>query len=174
MKKNKIFLGGLALVFAGVLSSCSTTSRTVYRDDVYNNQDSRSVYQSPDYYYTDGEGDQYAEQSEYYADEYSDEEYAEGGMEQLEYANRINRFYYNSPGMSYYDPWFDPWYGYSGFGLGWSSGFGWSLGMGWGSPWYGGFGWGGGAVFWFRFGVGWGVGVGVPLVGKKYLGAKTN
>src|SRR5690606_41830849 len=49
----------------------------------------------------------------------------------------LNRFYYSSPGMAYYDPWFDPWYGYSGFGLGWNSGWGWSLGFNWGSPWYG-------------------------------------
>jgi len=152
MKNNKIFLGGLALAFAALISSCSTTSRTVYRDDVYNNRDNGTVYQSPDYYYTDGTDEESIAQSDYYADEYSDEDYVEGGVEDLEYANRINRFYYNSPGMMYYDPWFDPWYGYSGFGLGWNSGFGWSLGFGWGSP-YLGMAWGWGIPY---YGYGWG------------------
>ena len=131
---NKIIIGSVAALFLLLNSACSTSSRTVYRDDVYNNQDTRTVYQSPDYYYTDEEaGDSQVAQSDYYADEYTDEEYVEdGGYQDLEYANRINRFYYSSPGMAYYDPWFDPWYGYSGFGLGWNSGWGWSLGFNWG------------------------------------------
>ena len=170
MKNNKIFLGGLALAFAALISSCSTTSRTVYRDDVYNNRDNGTVYQSPDYYYTDGTDEESIAQSDYYADEYSDEDYVEGGIEDLEYANRINRFYYNSPGMMYYDPWFDPWYGYSGFGLGWNSGFGWSLGFGWGSP-YLGMGWGWGSPY---YGYGWGrpyygYGWGTPLLRRWLL-----
>jgi len=144
MKNKKILLGGAALGLLALISSCSTSSRTVYRDDVYNNRDAGQVYQSPDYYYTDGTAEGTTTDAEYYADDYTDEAYAEGGYEplnDLEYANRINRFYYNSPGMMYYDPWFDPWYGYSGFGFGWNSGWGWSMGFGWGSP-YWSMGWG--------------------------------
>ena len=136
MKKNRLLFGGLAIAAVIALGSCSTNKQITYRDDVYNNQSkAQRVYQSPDYYYTDG--DQYAQDDSYYSDEYSDDEYNNGGyddMGELEYANRINRFYYSSPGMSYYDPWFDPWYGYSGFGLG----------LGWG--------WGGGMVTWLWLG----------------------
>src|SRR5699024_7393720 len=154
MKKYKLLLGSSTLALLFVMSGCSTSRQMAQKDDVYNTQsEARQVYQSPDYYYTDEEvqedeyyaEEQYSDEG-YYADEYSDEEYYADdgyGYEELEYANRINRFYYSSPGATYYDPWFDPWYGYSGFGLGWSSwGWGsrWSINFGFGyNPWHYGY-----------------------------------
>jgi hypothetical protein len=156
MKTNKFIIGSFAVVYLALLSACSTSRQVAYQDDMYNNRAANSTnqdYQSSDYYYTEGQEVASANaDNQYYADEYSDQEYYEDGYEDLEYANRINRFYYSSPGMSYYDPWFDPWYGYSGFGLGWSNwgwGASWSMGFGWGNPWYGygypyyNYGWGG-------------------------------
>ena len=130
MKTNKLVIGSLALVYLAVVSACSTPRQVTYQDDMYNNRAANSTeqaYQSPDYYYTDGQETASSNtNNQYYADEYSDQEYYENDYEDMEYANRINRFYYSSPGMSYYDPWFDPWYGNGGFGLGWSN-------WGWGS-----------------------------------------
>ncbi|MDR2285163.1 MAG: hypothetical protein LBE37_18265, partial [Sphingobacterium sp.] len=157
MKTNKLLIGGWTLALVAVLSSCSTSRQVTYRDDVYNNQTAGSrpaqVYQSPDYYYTEPQNSNSNAGGGYYSDEYSDEEYYEDQYEDLQYANRINRFYYSSPGMTYYDPWFDPWYGYGGFGLGWSTGgwgSSWSIGFGWGSPYYS-YGWGSP-----YYGYGWG------------------
>ncbi|MGE8300238.1 MAG: hypothetical protein ACN6OW_11755, partial [Sphingobacterium paramultivorum] len=179
MKKNRLFIGALAITGAFMLGSCGT-SRQIYGDDVYGNngQARQKVYQSPDYYYTDADQAQPNGQAQggYYDDEYSDQDYNSDSYEDLEYANRINRFYYASPGMTYFDPFFDPWYGYGfggwygygpsfGMGWGWNSGWGssWSIGLGWGwgsswgwgSPWYGGYRpWGGwyGGGYW---GSGW-------------------
>src|SRR5690606_3394617 len=111
MKTNKSIIGSLALLAIIALGSCSTSRQVAYRDDMYNNQTSNRAadYQSDDYYYTDGQQNVSATaNNQYYSDEYTDQEYYEDGYEDLEYANRINRFYYSSPGMSYYDPWFDP------------------------------------------------------------------
>lgn len=149
MRKNRFYIGLVAMVALLVASSCSSKRYT--RDAAYRD---RGVYQSPDYYYTEGN----VTGNEYYAEEHVDEA-PRGGEYQddfgdLEYANRINRFYYATPGMAYYDPWFDPWFGYAGFGLGgwnmgfgWGSPWGWNMGFGWGSPWgmnrwNMGFGWG--------------------------------
>src|SRR5690606_40486945 len=113
MKTNKILIGSLTMTVALAISSCSTGRQIAYKDDVYNNRqiNTDQAYQSPDYYYTE---DEYAQQNNaYYTDEYSDDEYYEDEYGDLEYANRINRFYYSTPGMSYYDPFFDPWFGFN-------------------------------------------------------------
>src|SRR5690606_25369225 len=97
MKTNRLLFGSLTVAAIFALSSCSTSRQVAYKDDVYNNQSKAPKdYQSPDYYYTDGQTQEQEEQyleNEYYADEYSDEEYVEGYNydENLEYANRINR-----------------------------------------------------------------------------------
>lgn len=180
MKKNRLLIGALAITGAFMLGSCGT-SRQIYGDDVYGSrgQARQKVYQSPDYYYTDADGDQQGTRAQggYYDDEYSDQDYNTDSYQDLEYANRINRFYYASPGMTYFDPFFDPWYGYGmggwygygpsfGLGWGWNSGWGssWSMGFGmgwgsswgWGSPWYGGYHpWGGGWYGGGYWGSGW-------------------
>src|SRR5688572_22159330 len=133
MKANSLKISILASVSLLYLGACSTSRQVAFRDDVYNNktQAVEENYQSPDYYYDEGAepARQYANGG-YYEDEYTDEGYYDDTYADeyngSEYANRINRFYYYSPGMSYYDPWFDPWYGYNswyGSGWGWGSGF---------------------------------------------------
>src|SRR5690606_29898695 len=145
MKASILKISAIALISLLTLGACSTSRQVAFRDDVYNNNaHAREVnYQSPDYYYDEGtQEEQYADDG-YYAEDYSDEgyydDYYADEYNDREYANRINRFYYNSPGMSYYDPWFDPWYGYSpwygyGYGSGFGLGFGWGMG-GWGLGW---------------------------------------
>src|SRR5690606_20707859 len=138
MKTKRTIISCLAITAALAISSCSTSRQIAYKDDVYNNRQANTerptVYQSPDYYYSDEEYNN-QNNSSYYADEYSDEEY-EDGYEELEYANRINRFYYAAPGFTYFDPFFDPWFGYPRYGLGWYSWNSWR----WNAGWYG-FGW---------------------------------
>src|SRR5690606_4876793 len=108
--------------------------------------------------------DEYAQQNKaYYTDEYSDDEYYEDEYGDLEYANRINRFYYSTPGMSYYDPVFDPWFGFNTWGYGYGGyggrGFGYSN-WGWNRGWGLGFGWGYpysmGYPYYSHIGWGWG------------------
>lgn len=176
MRTNKILTGGWVLAAILALSSCSTSRQVTLKDDMYNTKTSdrtSNVYQSPDYYYSDGTvSDQnHSQNNGYYADDYSDQEYNEGGeYDDLEYANRINRFYYASPGMTYYDPFFDPWYGYGGFGMGfgwnnwgWNNGFSVGFGWGWNRPYYG---WGN--SYWGSpyYGYGWGN----PYYGGGYWG----
>lgn len=164
MKTNRLLIGGWALAAIISLSACSTSRQVALKDDMYNNQATRkvnNVYQSPDYYYT-GNEEQAQQDNSFYSDEYSDQEYYEGNeYEDLEYANRINRFYYASPGMTYFDPFFNPWYGYGGLGFGFGNGF--SLGFGWNSPYYG-YGWGNP-----YYGYGYG-GWGYPYYGGGYWG----
>jgi len=57
MKTNRLIIGGWILGATLFLSACSTNKQVAYKDDMYNNKPSNKsneVYQSPDYYYTDG------------------------------------------------------------------------------------------------------------------------
>ena len=143
MKHNRIYYGIFALLAILITSSCSSRR---YNGNVAARD--RSVYQSPDYYYTGSAGNASIAQSDYYADdqvdEYTDAEmldeayadnnyqggYYEDEFSDLDYANRINRYHYATPGMMYYATWFDPWMAICGMGMGW--GTGWCRAFGWG------------------------------------------
>lgn len=130
-------------------SNPSGVSARIVNDTLYVNTDSATVESYP-----------LTEQgNEYSGDNYYDDDYC--------YSNRLSRYHgyhYYDPIMwdiafGFYDPWFDPWYGYYGpyFRLGWSSWYDW----GWGPMWswhpYG-YGWG---CFHHHY-YGWGYGPGHP------------
>jgi hypothetical protein len=155
-RKQSVFI---TLIISGlfILSSCASlnTPQTTFPDDVYG----RAAKAKP-------LPERQSVPDEQYSEDYYDENYIDG-YEDGYYANRLNRFYYYTPGMSYYDPFFDPWIGYSPYGYG---GFGLSLGFGfggWGNPWYSPYGsfyggWGypynswGPYSYYDRFGYGYG------------------
>jgi hypothetical protein len=90
--------------------------------------------------YDDGYGNTYVTNN-YYGDYYNND--------YPSYTARINRFYRPAIGWGYYncyfDPFWDPWWGWNGWGF--QPGF--SISFGWGWPWwYGGWGW--------NWGWGWG------------------
>src|SRR5690606_22082041 len=126
MKTKRTVYTTLLISGLFILGSCASLNspQTTFPDDVYG----RAAVAKPLPERTQVPNEQYE-------DEYYDENYVDG-YEDSYYANRLNRFYYYTPGMSYYDPFFDPWMSFSPYGYG---GFGFSLGFGyggWGSPWY--------------------------------------
>lgn len=136
MKPNHILTGMLALTTI-VVTSCSApryAQQSHQADDVYNSNAKAQIYTPQERPQAPAYQDDYDQNDEYYgaSDPYYD----------MDYSSRINRFSYSSPWRSYYDPYFDGYYGYgygNGFGYnGFSLGFG--FGSIWNSPYYG---WGG-------------------------------
>jgi len=131
MKIKELIFKGLA--FSGVLTllaSCATlnTAQQSFPDDVYGRTtEAPAVDQSDNSDYNQQYDDQY-----YAEDGYGD--YDDGYDDGLSYANRISRFYYGTPGLPYYDPWVSHWDYYSPFYSPYGSSF--SFGLGFGSSWY--------------------------------------
>jgi hypothetical protein len=156
MKRNQALFTALIISGFFILSSCASLNspNNEFPDDVYGRAAvAKPLPEQPVYVPNDNQNE----------DEYYDESYVDG-YEDGYYASRLNRFYYYTPGMSYYDPFFDPWVGYSPFGYGRLS-FG--FGFGWGSSWYNPYysfygGWGypystwGPYSYYDRFGYGYG------------------
>lgn len=132
-------LTGLLAWTTLVVSSCSTpqmAQHTSINDDVYNSTAKAVEYKKP----VRSEADQYLDQDSSYT---KDGDYGlNDPYYDMDYYSRINRFYYGSPFRSYYDPFFDGYYGYNNF-YPYYSGFslGLGFGYGWGSSYMGGF-WG--------------------------------
>ena len=132
-------LTGLLAWTTLVVSSCSTpqiAQRTITDDDVYGSTARAVEYQQP----SRSEAAQYLDRDSSYTD--NDNYGVNDPYYDMDYYSRINRFYYGSPFRSYYDPYFDGFYGYNGYSpyySGLSLGLG--FGYGWGSPYMGGF-WG--------------------------------
>jgi hypothetical protein len=126
-------LTGLLAWTTLVVTSCSAprmAQQASVNDDVYNSTARAVEYQKPS-----------RTQAQQYLDEdtsYTEEDYGTSDpYADMDYSSRINRFYYGGPFRSYYDPYFDGFYGYNPY----YSGF--SLGMGFGGGFGGGFGYGG-------------------------------
>src|SRR5690606_18778251 len=126
MKRKQLIFKGLILAGLFALGSCASYTQRPYSDDVYGGRaEARPL---PEYNRDYDRGDQGT-----YEEGYSDETYNDyyEGYEDGYYASRLNRFYNYIPGMSYYDPFFDPWMAYPYAGR-FSIGMGW----GWGNSWY--------------------------------------
>src|SRR5690554_4012929 len=144
MKSNILILSILSAASLLFFNSCATQQSGVFRDDVYH-QRAEAVerpYQDPEYFY-DTEAQEYTSADGYYEDEYADGAYYADEYTDSEYARRFDRFYYYAPGMSYFDPFYDPWYGgFNSFGYydPWAFGAGFYMGYSWGfgsfSPYY--------------------------------------
>src|SRR5690554_1527297 len=129
MKRKQALFTTLIISGLFILSSCASLNspQTEFPDDVYGR--AATAKPLPERVYIQNE-DTITE------DDYYDESYVDG-YEDGYYANRLNRFYYYTPGMSYYDPFFDPWVGYSPYGYGYGRfSFGIGFGYGWGNSWY--------------------------------------
>jgi hypothetical protein len=135
-------LTGLLAWTTLVVTSCSAprmAQQASIDDDVYNSTARAVEYQKP----ARTQAQQYLDEDTSYTaeDDYgTSDPYAD-----MNYSSRINRFYYGGPFRSYYDPYFDGFYGYnpyySGFSLGIGFGYGFGGWGGWGSPFMGGY-WG--------------------------------
>src|SRR5690554_2341411 len=125
MKRKQALFTTLIISGLFILSSCASLNspQTEFPDDVYGR--AATAKPLPERVYV--QNDDTITEDDYYDESYVD------GYEDGYYANRLNRFYYYTPGMSYYDPFFDPWVGFSPFGYGRLS-FG--FGLGWGNPWH--------------------------------------
>lgn len=116
MKLKRLNIIALGLFSSILISSCTSKKEIAYRDDVYQSN-ARAVeraYVSPDYYYSEEPvADELYQDDGYYSDEYLDDsgDFYSDELTDSEYANRFNRFYYNTPGSSY----FDSYYGYGYF-----------------------------------------------------------
>jgi len=139
MKPNQLFTSMLALVTV-VAASCAAPRMAQQGnadDDVYSTTAKAKIYTpapvKPSQETPSSEkpySEEQYEESDYYgtSDPYYD----------MDYASRINRFYYASPWRTYYDPYFySGWYPYSGWSVG--IGFGPFYNNYWNSP-YGGWG----------------------------------
>lgn len=112
------------------LSACSTSKlaqSTSNTDDVYYTEEraKEQPARTQPAYRTD--------EQLYGGNNYADSSYSYNGWDN--YANRIDRFYYNRPYDSWYyryDPWFDSYYGLNS----WNYRPGFSVSLGWGSPWF--------------------------------------
>jgi hypothetical protein len=136
MKIKKYLLKSLA--FSGaliLLASCASmqTAQRTFPDDVYGTTPEPQAVAETN---NSADNEQYSDQDyaenyyDYYYDRYNDRLYG----------NRMNRFYYGTPGMSFYDPWlsgydyYSPYY-YSPFYYSpFRSSF--YFGLGFGSSWY--------------------------------------
>ena len=134
MKPNYLLTSMLA-VAAVVVTSCSApklAQQGNVNDDVYGTTAQAKEYTAPKPQIANNEDNDGWDMDDYgTSDPYSD----------MDYYSRINRFRYGSPFMSYYDPFYSGFYGYSGFSPYYSSGLslGFGLGFGWGSSFYGGY-----------------------------------
>lgn len=112
MKRKQAILTTLVVSGLFVLGSCaSLNTPSQFPDDVYG----RAAVAKPLPERT------YSRDNDQYDDSYDESSYDENyvdGYQDGYYANRLNRFYYYTPGMSYYDPFFDPWVGFSPYGYG--------------------------------------------------------
>jgi hypothetical protein len=120
-------LASLALLVFGGCSTSQLAQQNVDNDDVYG-----SVVKAKELPKYEKKEPSYRTDEELYGgNDYSDEEY------QGEYADRIDRFYYNRPWNSFYDSYYsyryDPWFDYYGYNSFYRPGI--SFNIGFGSPW---------------------------------------
>lgn len=160
MKPNHL-LYSMLVISALAVSSCAVpqmAQKTQNQDDVYGTKAQAVEYTAPPMQSAQNDDGTYNNQDQQGDDYYgSSDEYAD-----MSYASRINRFYYGSPYLDYYDPIFYGGYGgYGGYGLGFGYAGGWGgyggLGLGWGGGFgfgyggFGGYGWGGYGGFYDGF-----------------------
>ena len=136
MKRTQAILTTLTISGLIVLSSCvSLNTPTQFPDDVYGRAAQAQPLPERIYSQNNNQNNNQQEEDAYYDnDNYYNENYVDGYQDGY-YASRLNRFYYYSPGMSYYDPFFDPWMGFSPYGHGYGR-YSFGIGFGWGNSWH--------------------------------------
>ncbi len=129
MKPNQLFKGMLALATV-FLASCAAprmAGQGNTDDDVYNSTAKAKIYTPAPVRSSESTPSATSRSGDYTDEQYQESDYygTSDPYYDMDYASRINRFYYASPWRTYYDPYFySGWYPYSS---------GWSVGIGFGS-----------------------------------------